>query len=225
MTTAESTAVLESLAVAHRSAQTQDIDAIAADYLATAKKQAAQEYWDAHCPPEMRQSDWNHPGLVAHKAQIDRVLTHIPTNKGLLLKGETGCGKTRAMWALMLRLSVYEGREVRCYAAQEWFSNLQSWLNYGRDDAGKWVEACARRKIVFIDDLGQEAMQASRQDWAMGWFFRFLDIRVGEGLPLYITTNLGAEDLASTKDVRGASKVRGDPLVRRLLDVCEPIKF
>ena len=87
--------------------------------------------------------------------------------------------------------------------------------------AGTGVDAVARRPVVFIDDLGQEAIQTARSEWAMSWFMRFLDIRVSERLPLYVTTNLDAQGIAE----RGASSVRGDPMVRRLIEICEPIKF
>ena len=114
-----------------------------------------------------------------------------------------------------------EARDIRYFHASDWFSTLQGCLNYGRDDARGWVDAVARRPVVYIDDLGQEAIQTARSEWAMSWFMRFLDIRVSERLPLYVTTNLDAQGIAE----RGASSVRGDPMVRRLIEICEPIKF
>ena len=159
--------------------------------------------------------------MTPNRAQIERVLAHQVGAKGLLLSGRTGRGKTRSIWALMRRLACDEARDVRYFHAQDWFATLQGCLNYGRDDARGWVDAVARRPVVFIDDLGQEAIQTARSDWAMSWFMRFLDIRVSERLPLYVTTNLDAQGIAE----RGASSVRGDPMVRRLIEICEPIKF
>ena len=159
--------------------------------------------------------------MIANRAQIERVLAHQVGAKGLLLSGRTGRGKTRSMWALMRRLAHDEARDIRYFHAGDWFATLQGCLTYGRDDARGWVDAVARRPIVFIDDLGQEAIQTARSEWAMSWFMRFLDIRVSERLPLYVTTNLDAQGIAE----RGASSVRGDPMVRRLIEICEPIKF
>ncbi len=198
-----------------------DYEAASLSYLAEARKRDAITRYEASVPVAMRASDWAHPTLALNQEQIGRVLGHQVGQRGLLLTGRTGRGKTRAMWALLRRLAHEEARDIRYFHAQDWFGTLQSCLNFGRDDARGWVEAVARRPIVFIDDLGQEAMQTARSEWALSWFLRFLDIRVSERLPLYVTTNLDAQGIAE----RGTSSVRGDPMVRRLIEICEPIKF
>ena len=196
-------------------------EAASAHFLAEARKRDAIARFDSAVPPTMRESDWGHAGMLLNRAQIERVLGHQVGAKGLILSGRTGRGKTRSMWALMRRLAHEEARDIRYFHAQDWFAQLQACLTYGRDDARGWVDAVARRPVVFIDDLGQEAIQTARSEWAMSWFMRFLDIRVSERLPLYVTTNLDAQGIAE----RGASSVRGDPMVRRLIEICEPIKF
>ena len=198
-----------------------DGEAASAHFLAEARKRDAIARFDSAVPPTMRESDWGHAEIVTNRAQIDRVLAHKVGAKGLLLSGRSGRGKTRSMWALMRRLAHDEARDIRYFHAGDWFATLQGCLNYGRDDARGWVDAVARRPVVYIDDLGQEAIQTARSEWAMSWFMRFLDIRVSERLPLYVTTNLDAQGIAE----RGASSVRGDPMVRRLIEICEPIKF
>jgi len=198
-----------------------DGEAASAHFLAEARKRDAIARFDSAVPPTMRESDWGHAGMLANRAQIERVLGHQVGAKGLLLSGRTGRGKTRSMWALMRRLAHEEAQDIRYFHASDWFSQLQACLTYGRDDARGWVDAVARRPVVFIDDLGQEAIQTARSEWAMSWFMRFLDIRVSERLPLYVTTNLDAQGIAE----RGALSVRGDPMVRRLIEICEPIKF
>lgn len=198
-----------------------DFGEVTRNHIAEARKRDAIARYDASVPPGMRETDWAHPAMLPNAEQIARVLAHQAGTKGLILTGRTGRGKTRAMWALLRRLACEEARDVRYFHAQDWFSALHGCLNYGRDDARGWVEAVARRPVVFIDDLGQEAIQTARSEWAMSWFLRFLDIRVSERLPLYVTTNLDAQGIAE----RGASSVRGDPMVRRLIEICEPIKF
>ena len=198
-----------------------DGEAASAHFLAEARKRDAIARFESAVSPAMLESDWGHAGMLANRPQIERVLAHQVGAKGLLLSGRTGRGKTRSMWALMRRLAHEEARDVRYFHASDWFAQLQACLTYGRDDARGWVDAVARRPVVFVDDLGQEAIQTARSDWAMSWFMRFLDIRVSERLPLYVTTNLDAQGIAE----RGASSVRGDPMVRRLIEICEPIKF
>lgn len=198
-----------------------DFGEVTRNHIAEARKRDSIARYETAVPPGMRETDWTHPAMLPNAEQIARVLAHQVTGKGLILTGRTGRGKTRAMWALLRRLACEEARDVRYFHAQDWFSTLHGCLNYGRDDARGWVEAVARRQVVFIDDLGQEAIQTARSEWAMSWFLRFLDIRVSERLPLYVTTNLDAQGIAE----RGASSVRGDPMVRRLIEICEPVKF
>lgn len=184
------------------------------------RRQDAVGRWESACPKDLKISDWHHPQLLPHREPIERVLMYQLGEKGIITSGPTGRGKSRAMWQLMRRLGVDEGNDVRYWTASDWFTTLQEQIRYGRDDARGWVETVASRKVVFIDDLGQEAVQLSRADWSSAWFFRFLDIRVGEKLPLFVTTNLRAEDMAAR-----AGNLRGDPLLRRLLDLCEPVSF
>ncbi len=193
-------------------------EALSARYVQRAKVKTALSRWASACPPNMIRTDWQHPALVSHSAQIEKVLAWRFQMRGLLVSGSTGKGKSRAMWSLMKRLAK-EGREIRYYTASAWFSTLQGNVNYGRDEAAGWVNAVARAPIVFLDDLGQEAVATSKQEWCAGWFFQFLDIRLGHGLPLFITTNLTAPEMA------GHNAVRANPMLRRLLEMCEVVKI
>lgn len=203
-----------------REAEAQAREQASLDFLRDMRRLDACKRFAMACPPALAASDWSHARLEPFQPQIDRVLGHQVGAKGLLASGPTGRGKSRSMWALMQRLGCEEGLDVRYWSASDWFTTLQDHIRYGRDEARGWVNSVARRHIVFIDDYGQEAMQSAREDWARGWFFQFLDIRVGEGLPLFMTTNLTSQQM---KD--NAGPVRGDPLVRRLLDLCEPVVF
>lgn len=198
-----------------------DLDAIGVAYLAAARKRDAQCRFEAECPPQMQKTDWGHPSLSASRSAIASLLAWDSASaKGILATGPTGRGKTRAMWHLFRRLSIDEGRDCKFWYSGEWFAKLQSHLNFGRDDAAAWVTATASRQILFIDDLGQEAVTSSREEWAQAWFFRFLDIRLGKGLPLFVSTNLSADQIAGC-----SNNIRANPLIRRLLDLCEVVKF
>lgn len=191
-------------------------------YVANARKSDAAARYRATIDemPEFAATDWTRPKFDANRAAIARVLGWQYGKTGLLLSGPTGRGKTRSLMDLFKRLACEDGHEVRYWYAGDWFAHLGTQLNYGRDDARGWVEAIAARPIVILDDLGQEAMQTSKQDWAQAWFFRFLDLRIAKGLPLIVTTNLSAQDMAGR-----ATQLRSDPLVRRLTELCEVVKF
>lgn len=196
-----------------------DLDAFGQEYAKQARIKTAMARWTANCPPDLAETNWDDPRISAHGAHHAKIMGWQYQRMGLLATGPTGHGKSRAMWALMKRLSE-EARDIRYYTAAQWFSILQDQIKYGRDDALGWVTSVAKAHIVFIDDLGQEALQASKQEWCAGWFFQFLDMRLGNALPLFITTNLDAKEIAGS-----ASSVRANPLVRRLLELCEPVKF
>lgn len=186
--------------------------------IAEKRREDARRRYEAAVPPEFVASDWDFPALRPFRTQIDRVLGYKLGPKGLLASGPTGRRKTGAMWALMKRLAYDEGNDVRFYSAFDFFAQLQEQVKYGHDDARGWIDTVARRPIVFIDDYGQQALMKTKEDWAMGWFFRFLDIRSGAHLPLFITTNMTGDEMAS-------GNLRGDPLLRRFLMVCEAVPF
>lgn len=196
-----------------------DMDAAGAAYLAECKRRDCIARFETTCPDEYKTSDWQHPGLKASADQIAKVLSWEPQRRGMLLTGPSGRGKTRSVWGLVKRLAE-QGRDVRVWHATDFFAGLQAQIKYGTDDARGWVEAIAHRPILILDDLGQESVMSARADWAQAWFFRLLDIRLGAGLPLIVTTNLTADTIAGR-----TAGIRSDPLIRRLLDLCEVVKF
>ena len=169
--------------------------------------------------PTMRETDWGRVS-PANLSAVKQVREWKRGSKGLLLTGPTGRMKTRAMVALIGRLMTEDGIDVVAYKAVDWFAKLQGRINYGKDEALGWVEAVAKRPIVYIDDLGQQAVLSTREEWSQGWWFDFCDRRIELGLPLLVTTNLTAKEIAQSQ-----TEVRGDPLLRRLIELCEPVKF
>lgn len=185
-----------------------------------ARKSDGQRYYDTFRPKAFHGFDAAHPLLASNVAAINSILSWEYESKGLLITGPTGKGKSRSCWELLRRLYAQEGLECRWYHSMDWLTELNECMKYGRDDAKGWVSDVAWRRVVFLDDWGQEANAKSREDWAQSWFFRFLDYRLERRLPLIITTNLTAKDIAQKN-----SDVRGDPLLRRLLEVCTVVKF
>lgn len=194
-----------------------EIDAEA--YTRARVREGLRQKFELMFAPAMRHTDWSRVP-IENEAAVVKVLAWQRGSKGLLLTGPTGRMKTRAVVALIGRLMREDGVDVQAYKATEWFSKLQGRIHYGRDEAAGWVDAVAKRPIVYIDDLGQQAVLQTRQEWSQGWWFDFCDKRIELGLPLIITTNLTAKEMA-----QGQNEVRGDPLLRRLLELCEPVKF
>lgn len=200
-----------------------DPEARGREYLAEAKKRDAIGRFNATCPDDYKQSDWSNPALLPYMHAIERVKSWQNGPLGIIASGPTGRGKTRAISELYRRLSCDEGLDVRFWYAGDWFSSLQQEIRYGRDDAKYWVENCAKHKIVILDDLGQEAVTTARAEWAAAWFFRFLDLRIGAKLPLIVSTNLTANQIAGEHSAQKG--IRHEPLIRRLLELGEVVKF
>ncbi len=188
--------------------------------LATKRRDAIACY-EASCPAEYKEFDPFHPNAIKNKQAVDAVMAWQFGPVGLLVAGETGRCKTRSVRALTKRLAYRDGIMVRSYHAQDFFSSLAAEVRYGRDDAAAWIDRKAWHPIVYIDDWGQEAVLANKEDWAQGWWLRFIDLRLERRLPVIITTNLGADDVKQNQN----SSIRADPLLRRLREICTVVKF
>jgi DNA replication protein DnaC len=208
-----------------------DLEQRARDYHRAALMKDRRTYWQSRTPPEYRAPEstaenprhnfnLEHPAIQANRAQLERILSWQPGKVGLLASGRTDRGKTRAMFALCHRLLCEQGIDVGIWHAQEFFSALQAEVRYGTDDAGHFIHRQASRPVLFIDDYGQEALLQSRAEWSQGWFLKLVDHRVGHGLPLLLTTNLSAKDIAGNQTDHAANA-----LLRRLINVAEPLKF
>lgn len=195
-------------------------DTASPEYVREIRRKDGAKYFDRFCPVAYKTFDPQHPAMAANEAAIASVLGWGYQDKGLLLTGPSGKGKTRSTWQLLNRLYAKEGYVCRWFHSVDFFSELNECIKYGRDDAKGWVEGVAWNRIIFIDDWGQEANTKAREDWAQSWFFRFLDLRLERKLPLIISTNLSAKDIAEKNN-----DLRGDPLLRRLLEICTVVKF
>jgi DNA replication protein DnaC len=206
-----------------------DLEEYGREYLRNELRKARRLYYEDRFPPEIRTPlDMSMVAPCNHEA-VGRVINWQHGKRGLIITGETGLGKTRACAVLMRRLLVDELRDFRCYHATEFFTKMREFTKYGRDDIEPWLRDLSSYSGVFIDDYGQEALDASKEEWAKSWFFRFLDLMIGFGRPLIITTNLTSQDMlnppASWDRGRIKAALRAEPLVRRLVDLCAPVKF
>lgn len=177
--------------------------------------------WFKACPPILQRSDWSRPVLQPNRAAIDQVRNWRPgkDGRGLLISGPTGLGKSRAFWSLLHRLMVKEGVDVEIATAVDFFYELQAQIKFGSDCSARFIRQQVEVPILALDDLGQQAVTQARTEWSEASFFQIIDKRLGYRRPTIITTNLSAREMASHHHLRG------DPLVRRLVDSCELVRF
>lgn len=133
--------------------------------------------------------------------------------RGLMLRGDSGRCKTRAMWRLVRRLFDERHKVIALTSAK--------FDRECRDAAGSftlsaWFDRLATVDVLFLDDLGKANWTQATE----AQIFDLIDQRTREGRPILATSNdTGASLAARLSDDRGA------PLVRRLRDYCECLVF
>lgn len=204
-----------------RNAPPVDREARSARLIAEQRDAARKLAYESDIGEDYRATDWEHPHIAPFRAACEAIRGWKTQPRGILATGPSGRGKTRAIADLYRRLMFEDGVTVRYVKAVRWFARLNEEGKgaYGRDDARRWVENEAKAPVYILDDIGQQAVISARAEWSEGWLFHFLDLRRDNRLPLIATTNLTADEIA------GSGRIRSDPLLTRLLDLCEVVAF
>ncbi len=159
------------------------------------------------------------PSLLP-QPQLKQAMVWKYGRKGLVLDGETGLGKTRTAWLLLRRVLVDDGRDIKF----AWFKDItfgqELGIRYRNETAEEWLQGLAKVPLLFIDDIGKMKLT----DRAESELFGIIDQRCENGLPMIVTTNDTGESLKNRMDAANNAG-RGAPLVRRLREFCEQIKF
>jgi DNA replication protein DnaC len=200
----------------------QDDAAIVRGLVAASRGRHCADFFDRMCPRLYRESDWAHRDLAANLDNIERILAWSFGPRGLFVSGPARSGKTRAVWGLLKRLLLVESRRVTFLKGQEFAARIVEELSFGKDEARTWVESIADVEVLTLDDLGQQGVAASADDRVLSWLLWLVDYRLSEGLPIIVTSNMPGHVIAGSGD-RG--RLRHDPLVGRVLESCDVIKF
>jgi hypothetical protein len=171
--------------------------------------------WVALCPREFRTRD---EGGNTSLSRMDadapdwrKLLEWQFGNRGLLVRGESGRCKTRAMWRVVRRLFLARKSVVAMTAAR--FDRECRDVG-GNFTLSAWFDRLASVDALFIDDLGKGAWTQATE----AQFFDLVDARTREGMPMLVTSNDNGATLAAR-----LSDGRAEPLIRRLRDYCEVI--
>jgi hypothetical protein len=167
---------------------------------------------------------------------------------GLLCAGDTGMGKTRAVFARLMELHRAEGLPFVALSSDALKQRMIDLSQRGGwdDEAAERAENLARSArardflparddtlglfcaklqtvpVLFVDDLSQ----IKATGFAAEKLFSIIENRTREGLPLIVTLQTGPADLI--RKLAGAGAEYADTaacLVRRLQDFCEAVDF
>jgi len=185
-----------------------------------ARRQQREAEWAHVCPVKYRltteadgETDLDHLRLrvpilgdLIEWANTDR-------KRGLLLRGETGMCKTRAMFRVVRRLWE-RGMSCQVWTASRFEAECQA----ARDNhqLGSFLERQLRPRVWFFDDVGKMRWLPTTE----GVFFDIVETRMRDQKIILVTTN----DPGPVLEKRFSDNV-GPPLVRRLRDHCDCYVF
>lgn len=149
-----------------------------------------------------------HITSVARK-YVENFDTMRESGKGLLLYGTVGTGKTFAA-ACIANALIDKG--FPCLVTN--FARLINTISGMYDGKQEYIDGLNRFALLVIDDLATEADTEYRNEIV----FNIIDSRYRAGLPFIVTTNLTAQELKQSADIR---KQR---IYSRLFERCIPLE-
>ncbi len=134
--------------------------------------------------------------------------------EGIILNGPTRRGKTRTAW-LVLQQVFLSGKSISVLDSVAGFTYAKQ-FSAGIEQAADWVEKHCVCGLLLLDDVFKAKLTESFESAV----FAIVDYRIAHNLPIIATLN----DTGETLKARMSSD-RGDALVARLKEMCQPIAF
>lgn len=194
-----------------------------ADEARKARQEAAraqsEAVWERVCPKLYRTTDegglTDPMQLAKDVSKLYDIIGHPLGHRGLILRGDTGAGKTRAMYRLLRRYhDTFPRPSMVAMSAGEFDRSARDAA--GRFQLTEWFSSLSESDVLFIDDIGKGKWTAS----TAGQFWEVVDARSKQGRPIFLTTNCSGETLVSSL---GLNKDIAEPLLRRLRESCKAL--
>jgi hypothetical protein len=177
----------------------------------------AKTYWEALCPPSLRETDKTH---AAFPAAIYDTLRDYNGGESLLLFGPSGRCKTRVGVLLIKRCLVRYSAHVGIL----WPEQLKAAKN--AMNRLELIERWGRYDLLLMDD----SFLTGAQDEKLGDFLKdLLDYRMRYKRHQIITSQIGGEEYKEQADkfdnVTAADLKRVEALLRRVRETCRVVSF
>lgn len=173
-----------------------------------------EDEWRALCPAEFRTTAEGGatvlPRLLRECPKLAEVTGWTYGPKGMLIRGDTGRCKTRAVWRLLRELFA-QGWSIVALTSGEFARQFADAA--GNFTRSAWFSRMAGADVLFLDDLGKGRWT----EGVWGEFFELVDDRTKHSRPVILTTN----DTCATMAGKCTDPVTWGPLDRRLRDYCE----
>jgi hypothetical protein len=157
-----------------------------------------REWWQEKCPVEFR-DEWDN--VKGDARLLSRVMQFDPSRgRGMVIHGPTDCGKTRAVWRLLRKLSE-DGVEWLFVEAIDLLDSIP--------------ERAFGVPVLVIDDLGNDTLTAQKEVKLL----KVLRTRANWHRPVIITTQFVGETLQK----RFTETATAQAVIRRMRAFCDAV--
>jgi len=176
-----------------------------------------EAHWQRVCPLEFRTTEeggrTDLARLLREQGHAAEIIAHPLDGQGLVARGDSGTGKTRAVWRLLRRYHD-AGRYIRAMTSGEF--DRQARDAGGKFTLTEWVKKLVDADVLFVDDLGKAPWTPA----TVGLFFDVLDERYKAGRVMVMTSNLSGPKLVHQLRI---GKDIADPMLRRIRETCRVV--
>lgn len=190
-------------------------------------EQLQRDNWAAVCPPNYRDTDLSHNGLLPAFREAALAWTYSPTGLGFM--GTTGAGKTRTLFMALRRTLFEENRSVAAISHNAFSKLVIQSFTTKVDDSPRYdaigrrlrispptLESLAKVDVLLLDDLGK-APSTERVDAELE---ELVERRTSHKLPILWSANGRGAWLENR-----FGPDRGGPLVRRLCEFSKLVTY